>query len=258
MSSKTLSAKTDHDIRSSIAELVAVRKSESLTNDEGEALARFEGLSSPIKTRLYQRVHVSSEREQHLFLVRRGTFLVRISLPGDATLITSLLFPGDIYHTGATLPSSGASLVTGSDAGELWRMRAGTLDDQTLRNRDIVQEITSRMAETAARQTFHTVVISALTGEERVAALFLELALRTGTPADGGIAFEMPLTRTDVADYLALNADTVSRIFSRLRSKTLITTSSRNRMVCPDVDALAKECPLASVVAALAIPHPTN
>ncbi len=254
MSSKTMPAKTEQDPRSVISALASTAQLNlaSHVSAENEALARLEPLASPIRTRLHQRVHVTAERDPHIFLVRRGTFLTRVALSGEATPITSLLFQGDIYHSGSALPHAGANLVTGSETGELWRLRASVLDEQSARCRDLNPMIMSRMAETSARQTFHTVVIAALTGEERVAALFLELALKTGTKTDAGISFEMPLSRTDVADYLALNADTVSRIFSRLRAKTLITTTQRNRLACPDLDALAKECPLASTVAALA------
>ena len=47
-------------------------------------------------------------------------------------------------------------------------------------------------------------------------ALLLQAACRLGTSTGGAIAFDMPLSRNEVAEYLALNADTLSRIMSRL------------------------------------------
>ena len=54
----------------------------------------------------------------------------------------------------------------------------------------------------------------------------------------GGVAFEMPLSRTDVADYLGLNTDTLSQHLS-LRSSGVLTHTDRNRAVVRDFRALA-------------------
>lgn len=57
----------------------------------------------------------------------------------------------------------------------------------------------------------HIAAMSGLNSEERVAVL-IEIGAHIGMQAGGAISFELPLTRYNIADYLALNPDTVSRI----------------------------------------------
>jgi CRP-like cAMP-binding protein len=104
--------------------------------------------------------------------------------------------------------------------------------------------IAERMVGLAARMAQRGVMIAGFTGEERVAALLAELGDRIGTPVGSGVAFDMPLTRSDIADHLALNSDTVSRIVSRLRARGAITITGRYRLFCRDVAALRQWCAL--------------
>ena len=70
--------------------------------------------------------------------------------------------------------------------------------------------------------------------------LLVELALRTGVSLPSGVAFELPFNRKDIADYLGLNPDTLSRIMSRLKTAGLIGHSERNRAVVRDFPHLRR------------------
>ena len=61
---------------------------------------------------------------------------------------------------------------------------------------------------------------------ERVVAFLMDFAARAGA----GWAFELPMTRQDLADYLGLTIHTVSRTLSQLEASGLIEARS-SRMV---------------------------
>ena len=69
-------------------------------------------------------------------------------------------------------------------------------------------------------------------------------------PGAAGVAFELPLSRTEIADYLALNADTLSRIMSRLKGRGLVARTGRDRALVADWDGLCAMSPLAGALAA--------
>ena len=58
------------------------------------------------------------------------------------------------------------------------------------------------------------------TARERVVSFFLQLAERQG--ADEGAVVDLAMTRTDIADYLGLTIETVSRNIANLRKAGLI------------------------------------
>ena len=84
------------------------------------------------------------------------------------------------------------------------------------------------------------------TAEEKVASFLLMLARRSlligcqHTSAPGMAAFALPLTRADIADYLGLTIETVSRQLTRLKSGNVIRLSSNRQIMVPDMARLTQ------------------
>jgi CRP/FNR family nitrogen fixation transcriptional regulator len=64
----------------------------------------------------------------------------------------------------------------------------------------------------------HLLVLGRQNAVERVAAFLLEMSERQA----GLRRIELPMSRTDIADYLGLTIETVSRVLSRLKQKGVI------------------------------------
>lgn len=226
-----------------------IRLVATMTNAPGVALDELAQRATRIATRRHQRIALAGAPDETLFLIRKGLFLSRAAIPDSHRNILGILYPGDIAHALAIPALDRTEITAASDSGEIWRLRGYDVQELQEMDASLARMITDRLAEKAARLALHNAVIGSLTGDERVAALMMELALRTGRHTPAGIEFEMPMSRTDIADHLALNADTVSRIVSRMRSKGLISVSARNSLSCRSLDDLARACPLADALA---------
>ncbi len=87
------------------------------------------------------------------------------------------------------------------------------------------------------------VLLGRKTAREKVASFLYMLARRARKTAatDGeGVCFDLPLRRLDIADYLGLTIETVSRQITRLKSDGLILTGEERDMRAPDMAALAR------------------
>ncbi len=84
------------------------------------------------------------------------------------------------------------------------------------------------------------------TAMEKVASFLLMVAQRAGdagckaSPASNSAKFELPLTRTDIADFLGLTIETVSRQMSRLKSRGYIKLEGARAIIVPDVEKLGQ------------------
>ncbi len=56
------------------------------------------------------------------------------------------------------------------------------------------------------------------------------------------IIFDLPLTRADIADFLGLTVETVSRQFTKLRTEKLIEITARRHVLIPNLDKLKQAC----------------
>lgn len=173
--------------------------------------------------------------------------------PGKHRQLLSILYPFDMFRA-AFAPPLPALALTAAAPAELWRMPAATFEAQIAANPAICQSLNRQLADQHARTIQHVAMIGALNGEERVASFLIELALRIGKPCANGTSFEIPLSRTDIADYLSLNADTLSRIMSRLKTRGIVAQTGRDRAVVPDLEALCALSPIADTLVALHSP----
>jgi CRP/FNR family transcriptional regulator, anaerobic regulatory protein len=83
------------------------------------------------------------------------------------------------------------------------------------------------------------------TASEKVAS-FLYLIARHIDPdidvSTGAIRFELPLKRADIADFLGLTIETVSRQLTKLRNAGVIMIENNRTIIIDHVDTLARLC----------------
>ena len=72
--------------------------------------------------------------------------------------------------------------------------------------------------------------------KERVASFLLMLAGRSD--AEEGEAFDIPMSRQDMADYLGLTIETVCRALGELKRARLIGIPNIHQMIVHDTEAL--------------------
>jgi CRP-like cAMP-binding protein len=83
----------------------------------------------------------------------------------------------------------------------------------------------------------HLFAIGQKRAHERVAFLIYQQYLRQGSPATE-VAIRLPMSRTDIGDYLGLTLETTSRAFSRLREESVITTPDHHSVIVKELPTL--------------------
>jgi CRP-like cAMP-binding protein len=84
------------------------------------------------------------------------------------------------------------------------------------------------------RRAHDHVLLLVKTAHERVAGFLLEMADRIQSSDE----VELPMSRRDVADYLGLTIETVSRMLTQLESASAITLLTNKRIVLRNRDIL--------------------
>lgn len=80
------------------------------------------------------------------------------------------------------------------------------------------------------------------TAAEKIASFLLMIAQNVdpASEAAGSVAFDLPLARAEIADFLGLTIETVSRHFTRLRSEGVIRVENNRHVVIDDIARLAR------------------
>lgn len=80
----------------------------------------------------------------------------------------------------------------------------------------------------------HLIMLGRQTAKERVLGFLIRLA--ENRDAEDGEAIELPMTRQDMADYLGLTIETISRVLTSLRRKRLIALPNPRQFAIADID----------------------
>jgi CRP/FNR family transcriptional regulator len=244
MTSGTSSAKTRGKIHPAIALAIEMKRPRLPAIP-----AQLRALSAVIRTRRGQTLSLATESNEAVFIVCSGVLTLHVTLAHGLRQVVAILYPGNVLRS-AFAPSDAA--LTAVSAGEVWRLRWNTFESLAAKDLEIAHYFNAAIANQAARQAIHVAAVGRFDSEQRVATYLLEFALSTGTPIPGGgVVFDMPLSRTDIADYLGLNADTLSRTMSHLRSRGVLSHPHRQRALVRDFAALAALSPAAPLLLAL-------
>ena len=77
-----------------------------------------------------------------------------------------------------------------------------------------------------------------MTPLERLAGFLLDMAARRRRQGQSDGMVVLPMTRSDIADYLGLTVETVSRSFTRLRQENIISTQDAHHVNLVDSERL--------------------
>jgi len=104
-----------------------------------------------------------------------------------------------------------------------------------VRDNEVARELWSMMGQEMRRVQDH-ILLLIKSAKERVVGFLLEMAERV--PGSNNI--ELPMTRQDIADYLGLTMETVSRTLTDLQTGASIKLASARRIVLQDRGALRR------------------
>jgi cAMP-binding proteins - catabolite gene activator and regulatory subunit of cAMP-dependent protein kinases len=177
-------------------------------------------------------VYGEDEPAEYVYKVISGAVRTYKLLGDGRRQIGNFYLPGDIF---------------GLEAGEHHRFTAEAITDSTIlviKRSAVVslarsdRELSHQLWQLTAQELEHVQTLLLLLGrknaQERVAAFLLEMAGRV--PA--GNAVELPMSRQDIADYLGLTIETVSRTLTQLEDAAAIALPTSRRVVLRDRAAL--------------------
>jgi CRP-like cAMP-binding protein len=149
--------------------------------------------------------------------------------------IIDLLLTGDVFGFGARGSHSFTAEAI-RDGTVVARYPRSRLEAVARSDTRVAQEIREMALEETRRLQDLILILGRTTAQEKVGAFLLHLAERlAGRPADRVI---LPISRYDIADYLALSVETVSRALTSLKRSRIITFAGTRQVEILDRGAI--------------------
>ncbi|ALN74775.1 hypothetical protein M673_18805 (plasmid) [Aureimonas sp. AU20] len=172
-----------------------------------------------------------------VFTLTSGMLRLSVALPDGRRQITGFLMPGDYLGLADDdIYSASAEAVEPSALCAFPVRQMEALTERFPKLQDRLHRFT-RAALRQARE--NQLILGRLAPVEKLASFLVLLSARAVEHRLPASPIALPMTRGDIADYLGLTIETVSRSFTKLRNRGLIAMPSPQSIEIPDSKALA-------------------
>jgi CRP/FNR family nitrogen fixation transcriptional regulator len=204
------------------------RGSESgLTDTAGEGLSALDTLGTVCRFARNETIFSQGEDMRSSYKIISGAVrLCRLTADGRRQ-IAEFRVPGDFVG----FEWVGRYALTAEAVREVVAVRyARTRVDHLVEERpDVRERMYGLLRRDLCAAQDHLITLGCQTAKERVASFLLQLAKRSD--ARDGVTIEMQLGRQDIADYLGLTLETISRTLSDLKRQGAISLPKRRQVV---------------------------
>ena len=178
-------------------------------------------------------IYGENERADYLYKVVSGSVRTYKVLNDGRRQIGAFYLPGDLFGLEIGEEHSfSAEAITNS---KVLVIKRSALVALAAHDSDVAQKLWTMTAGELQRAQSH-IMLLIKTAQERVAGFLLEMSAR----ASAGNEVELPMSRQDIADYLGLTIETVSRTLTQLENAAAIAVPSSRRIVLRNRGALSR------------------
>jgi CRP/FNR family transcriptional regulator, nitrogen fixation regulation protein len=190
-------------------------------------------MGAPMSFARNAEIYGEGEPADYLYKVVDGTVRTYKILDDGRRQIGDFYLPGDIF--GLELADAHAFSAEAITQCKVLVIQRSALVALAGKDNEVARQLWWLTGNELRRVQDH-ILLLIKSAQGRVAAFLLEMARR----ASAGNAIELPMSRQDIADYLGLTMETVSRTLTNLENASAIELSTSRRIVLCNRLALSR------------------
>ncbi|MCA8909380.1 MAG: helix-turn-helix domain-containing protein [Rhodospirillaceae bacterium] len=203
---------------------------------DDEEISRLADIVQTVRVDAQHTIFSEGDPATNVFNVTSGTAKLYKLLPDGRRQITGFLFGGDFMGLSVNERYAyTAETVSATTICRFARRKLDTLMDEFPKLQRRLFSLAS--TELAAAQD-QMLLLGRKTAREKIASFLIMLSQRAARRGQRDNPVGLPMGRADIADYLGLTTETVSRTFTQLKSSGVISLLENNRVDLIDRNAI--------------------
>ena len=196
-------------------------------------VSAIEMMGAPMAFSRNAEIYGENEPAEYLYKVISGTIRTYKVLNDGRRQIGFFYLPGDVF--GLEVGNKHSFSAEAIADCKVLVIKRSSVIALAARETDVARQLWE-MTATELRRVQDHIMLLIKTAQERVAGFLLEMAAR----APGANEIELPMSRQDIADYLGLTIETVSRTLTQLENSAAIAVPTSRRIVLRNRAALTR------------------
>lgn len=184
-----------------------------------------------------QYIFLPGDRLHFIYIVHSGSFKTYITNRNGDVQITGFYFQGDVLDLNV---SNQATKNYGADALEtstVCKIPLAEFENMVSQYPALFNAFLKIMSREIILNQRMILVLSKMTAEQKVANFLIHLSTESKSRGYSSVEFNLSMSRTDIANYLGLANETVSRIFKSFQNKGIISVE-RDKISINDFETL--------------------
>lgn len=200
------------------------------------SLARLEALAEPILLDAGAVLIREGDEAPHIFNITSGSVRVFKRLPNGRRQIIGFLFRGDFL--GLAIGDAYVFTAEAMEPSSVCRFRKAAFRALVQDDPPLEHALLNRTSHELAAAQNQMLLLGRKTAIERLASFLLDLPNHDLSRPAGAGHVRLPMTRGEIADYLGLTIETVSRSITRLKTQGVIRLVSQTDILVERPDLL--------------------
>lgn len=172
----------------------------------------------------------------YVYEVLEGVIRTSKFLSDGRRLVVAFNFPGELV--GLTHDEIHHATCEAIAPAKVRAIRRSALSTIIKDRPEFAEQLLRFTAESLNSMQDHFVVLGRKSASEKLASFLLALAEREAKGSNGPVSFHLPMTRSDIADFLGLTIETVSRNLTALKGDGVIDLPQTNLVRVRDIERL--------------------
>lgn len=145
--------------------------------------------------------------------------------------VTGFYLPGEVVGMDGIADNRYTNSVIALETASVCEIPFHRMEELSLQIPNLQRHFFQLMSREITQDQQVITLLSKSSAEERIAALLLSISSRNGRRQLSANAFRLPMSRTDIGNYLGLTIETVSRIFTRLQKQDVISVDKKEILI---------------------------
>lgn len=217
---RALTAACDNRLENSVCSSCGARAFSVCASLPGDDLVRLDAIAERIGLAAGDVMAREAEPAASVFNITSGAVRIYKLLPDGRRQITGFLFAGDFV--GLTAGETYAFSAEAIEDTTVCRFRASEYRALARERPSLEAALLSRAMHELTAAQGQMLLLGRKTARERLASFLVTMLSRDPLRPSGDNAVRLPMTRSEIADYLGLTIETVSRELTKLKTSGVI------------------------------------
>lgn len=197
----------------------------ALESGEVALLDRIVERSAPL--RKHQHLYFEGDDFCSVYAVRSGTFKGYKVTDDGREQVTGFYFPGELLGMDGIGRNTHVSSAVALETSSVCEIPFNALEELSARLPRLQHHFFQLLSHEIIGDQELITLLSKNTADARVAALLLGISARKKRHAQLSSAFRLPMSRSDIGNYLGLTVETVSRVLGRLHRLGVVEVANK-------------------------------